>query len=71
MFYSIGLAPLFGGFLQASSAVQFFGSDNVCCPKRELSVVLLGFKLLSVALKSPNLMIYAMSKFGTATSGLI
>ena len=35
-FYSIGLAPFCFGSLQASSAVQSFGADNVCCPKREL-----------------------------------
>jgi hypothetical protein len=36
------------GFLEASSAVQSFGSDNVCCPKRELLLMVARFKLLSV-----------------------
>ena len=49
VFYSIGLAPRFVGFLQASSAVQSFGSENVCCPKRELLFFMAArFKLLSV-----------------------
>ena len=58
------------GFLEASSAVQSFGSDNVCCPKRELVVMVLGLSFYPLE-QAPNRVIYAMSKRGTATSGLI
>ena len=44
----LGFVLLLWLSLQSNS----FGADNVCCPKRELGVVLLGFKLLSVTLKS-------------------
>ena len=50
------------------SAVQFFGF-HVCCPNASFSwCSVLSFYPLEQA---PNIMIYAMSKSGTATSGLI
>ncbi len=52
----------------ASSAVQLFGF-HVCCPNASfLWCSVLSFYPLEQA---PNIMIYAMSKSGTATSGLI
>jgi apolipoprotein N-acyltransferase len=51
------------------SAVQSFGFHNVCCPNASWLMVLgLSFYPLEQA---PNMVIYAMSKLGTATSGLI
>ena len=40
---------------------------NVCCPTR---AVVLGFSFYPLE-QAPNMVIYAMSKSGTATSGLI
>jgi len=51
----------------ACSAVQSFGPLNVCCPYAS-NVLGLSFYPLEQA---PNMVIYAMSKSGTATSGLI
>jgi hypothetical protein len=50
-------------------SVQSFGFHNVCCPNASWLMVLgLSFYPLEQA---PNMVIYAMSKLGTATSGLI
>jgi hypothetical protein len=50
-------------WLSAESAVQSFGSDNVCCPKRELVVMVLGLSFYPLE-QAPNRVIYAMSKRG-------
>ena len=63
-FFSDSLPP-FSVF--ACSAVQSFGPLNVCCPYAS-NVLGLSFYPLEQA---PNMVIYAMSKSGTATSGLI
>ena len=63
--YSIWLSPP----VFACPAVQSFGSHNVCRPNASfLWCSVLSFYRLEQA---PNTVIYAMSKIGTATSGLI
>ena len=58
-------------FFLFSPVLQFnlLALCNVCCPNASISLVLgLSFYPLEQA---PNMVIYAMSKSGTATSGLI
>jgi hypothetical protein len=54
----------------ACSAVQSFGFPQRLLSERELCLMVLGLSFYPLE-QAPNMVIYAMSKLGTATSGLI
>jgi hypothetical protein len=72
LFSALGFARVsFSGwfFFRGSPSLQFnlLALGNVCCPTR---AVVLGLSFYPLE-QAPNMVIYAMSKSGTATSGLI
>ena len=54
----------------ACPAVQSFGFGQRLLSERELCLMVLGLSFYPLE-QAPNMVIYAMSKSGTATSGLI
>ena len=68
VFLSDSLLPPLSVF--ACSAVQSFGFRQRLLSERELRLMVLGLSFYPLE-RAPNTVIYAMSKLGTATSGLI
>ena len=66
-FFSDSLPPL---SVFACSAVQSFGFRQRLLSERELCLMVLGLSFYPFE-QAPNMVIYATSKSGTATSGLI